>query len=200
MVRPEWNACRLAGLCLCIIRAHATLRRRRLRHRGGAHIAIGCAPDSCLIGLRLGLFATPPSHFGHSGGCSGSHVPASFALPKRWTAEAGRDQRPGGLPGFSLPTGDPTSSPVIHTAVTQSRSLLERTPLKCGSVPEATADAPALMDIPDLQDEPPRKRTEASSASKPTRRIRISSARWSPVWWRCSMSSTTGRNLRSGAS
>ena len=111
-----------------------------------------------------------------------------------------RDQRPGGLPGFSLPTGDPTSSPVIHTAVTQSRSLLERTPLKCGSVPEATADAPALMDIPDLQDEPPRKRTEASSASKRTRRIRISSARWSPVWWRCSMSSTTGRNLRSGAS
>jgi len=99
MVRPDWNACRLAGLCLCIIRAHATLRRRRLRHRGGAHIAVGCAPDSCLIGLRLGLFATPPSHFGHSGGCSGSHVPAFVCPPEALDCRGW----PGPLSTLSIP-------------------------------------------------------------------------------------------------
>jgi capsule polysaccharide export protein KpsE/RkpR len=99
----------------------------------------------------------------------------SFALPKRWTAEAGfipesstSIQLPSGISalagelGFSIPTGDPTSSPDFYTAVTQSRSLLERTMLTRFAVPHAgPADSAALIDILDIEDDTPRERMES---------------------------------------
>ena len=99
----------------------------------------------------------------------------SFALPKRWTAEAGfipetstSIQLPSGISaiagelGFSLPSGDPTSSPDFYTAVTQSRSLLERTLMTRFAVPDAApADSAALIDILDIEDDTPRERMES---------------------------------------
>ena len=100
----------------------------------------------------------------------------SFALPRRWTAEAGfipesstSIQLPSGISalagelGFSIPSGDPTSSPDFYTAVrTQSRSLLERTMLTRFAVPHAgPADSAALIDILDIEDDTPRERMES---------------------------------------
>ena len=98
----------------------------------------------------------------------------SFLLPTRWTAEAGfipesssSIQLPSGISalagelGFSLPTGDPTSSPDFYAAVTESRSLLERTLLTRFHVPKAAVgDSAALIDILDIQDDEPRERME----------------------------------------
>lgn len=98
----------------------------------------------------------------------------SFLLPTRWTAEAGfipesssSIQLPSGISalagelGFSLPTADPTSSPDFYAAVTESRSLLERTLLTRCHVPgAAAADSAALIDILDIQDDGPRERME----------------------------------------
>jgi len=98
----------------------------------------------------------------------------SFLLPTRWTAEAGfipesstSIQLPTGINalagelGFSLPGGDPTSSPDFYAAVTESRSLLEQTLLTRFRVPGAAAsDSAALIDILDIQDDNPRKRME----------------------------------------
>ena len=98
----------------------------------------------------------------------------SFLLPTRWTAEAGFHpqssssiQLPSGISalagelGFSLPTGDPTSSPDFYAAVTESRSLLERTLLTRFHVPKAAVgDSAALIDILDIQDDEPRERME----------------------------------------
>jgi capsule polysaccharide export protein KpsE/RkpR len=98
----------------------------------------------------------------------------SFLLPTRWTAEAGfipesssSIQLPSGISalagelGFSLPTGDPTSAPDFYAAVTESRSLLERTLLTRFHVPEAAVgDSAALIDILDIQDDEPRERME----------------------------------------
>jgi uncharacterized protein involved in exopolysaccharide biosynthesis len=98
----------------------------------------------------------------------------SFLLPTRWTAEAGfipesstSIQLPTGINalagelGFSLPGGDPTSSPDFYAAVTESRSLLEQTLLTRFRVPGAAArDSAALIDILEIQDDDPRKRME----------------------------------------
>ena len=98
----------------------------------------------------------------------------SFLLPTRWTAEAGfipesstSIQLPTGINalagelGFSLPGGDPTSSPDFYAAVTESRSLLEQTLLTHFRVPGAAAsDSAALIDILEIQDDNPRKRME----------------------------------------
>ena len=100
----------------------------------------------------------------------------SFALPKRWTAEAGfipesstSIQLPSGISalagelGFSIPSGDPTSTPDFYTAVTQSRSLLERTMLTRFAVPRAApADSAALIDILEIEDDTPRERMESA--------------------------------------
>jgi capsule polysaccharide export protein KpsE/RkpR len=95
-------------------------------------------------------------------------------MPLRWTASTGfipesstSIQLPSGISalagelGFSLPTGDPTSSPDFYAAVTGSRSLLERTLLSRFAVPGAAAsDSAALIDILDIQDDNPRERME----------------------------------------
>ncbi|HKU60785.1 MAG TPA: GNVR domain-containing protein [Gemmatimonadales bacterium] len=98
----------------------------------------------------------------------------SFLLPTRWTAEAGfipesstSIQLPTGINalagelGFSLPGGDPTSSPDFYAAVTESRSLLEQTLLTRFRVPGAAAsDSAALIDILKIEDDNPRQRME----------------------------------------
>ena len=98
----------------------------------------------------------------------------SFLLPLRWTASAGfipesssSIQLPSGISalagelGFSLPGGDPTSSPDFYAAVTESRSLLERTLQSHFAVPGgAASDSAALIDILDIRDDRPRERME----------------------------------------
>ena len=98
----------------------------------------------------------------------------SFLLPTRWTAEAGfipetstSIQLPTGINaiagelGFSLPSGDPTSSPDFYAAVTESRSLLEQTLMTRFRVPGAAAsDSAPLIDILGIENDDPRQRME----------------------------------------
>jgi uncharacterized protein involved in exopolysaccharide biosynthesis len=100
----------------------------------------------------------------------------SFLLPKSWTAEVGfvpeassSFELPTGIGalagelGFSLPTADPMSSPDFYAAVMESRSLLERTLRTRFPVPGVTgagADSALLIDILEIDKDPPRERIE----------------------------------------
>jgi uncharacterized protein involved in exopolysaccharide biosynthesis len=97
----------------------------------------------------------------------------SFLLPTRWTAEArffpeasSSIELPRGIGalagelGFSLPGGDPMSSPDFYAAVMESRALLTRTLETRFSVPGGSADSASLMAILEIEADTPRERNE----------------------------------------